>query len=90
MRLTGFVRKLDGLGRIVVPAPMRRMLNLTIDGLVEIHLENDGILLEKYTSCCTFCGGQDELLKVMENLVCAYCASDLVSLYQKTKKFRTS
>ena len=74
---------MDGLGRIVVPASMRRMLNLAIDGLVEIHLEGDGILLEKYTSCCAFCGGQDKLLKVMENLVCARCASDLVSFYQK-------
>ena len=56
MKATGIVRKVDELGRIVLPIELRRTLNIEIKDPIEIFVDEDYILLKKYEPCCIFCG----------------------------------
>ena len=56
MKATGIVRRLDDLGRIVLPIELRRTLNLEIKDPVEIFTENDCVILKKFEPTCIFCG----------------------------------
>lgn len=56
MKSTGIVRKLDELGRVVLPIELRRTMDLNIHDTVEIFVEDDKIILKKYHPACIFCG----------------------------------
>ena len=56
MKATGIVRKIDDLGRVVLPIELRRTLNIDIKDPVEIFIEGDLIILKKYEPACVFCG----------------------------------
>ena len=56
---TGIVRKIDDLGRIVLPAEMRRALDISVQDPVEIHVEGDHIILKKHSTTCAFCEAPD-------------------------------
>ena len=56
MKATGIVRPIDNLGRIVLPIELRRIMNLNEKDLLEIFVEEDRIVLEKYQRTCIFCG----------------------------------
>lgn len=77
MRAVGMARKVDQLGRIVVPAEMRRMFRIEEGDLVEIYVEEDHLALAKVEQRCVFCGAQNELRAFKEKLVCAACVQDL-------------
>ena len=77
MKSTGIVRKIDELGRIVLPAEMRRIFNINERDAVEIFTKDDMIILKKYGSVCIFCGSSDDLKAFKEKSVCPKCAGDL-------------
>ncbi len=54
MKSTGIVRKVDELGRVVIPMELRRNLNITEKDALEIYVEGDNIILKKYTPGCAF------------------------------------
>ena len=56
MKATGIVRKVDELGRIVLPIELRRTLNIKIKDPIAIFVEDDAIVLKKYEPACIFCG----------------------------------
>ena len=56
VKSTGIVRKVDELGRVVLPIELRRTLNIDIKDSLEIYVENDSIILRKYEPSCIFCG----------------------------------
>ena len=56
MKSTGIVRKVDELGRIVLPIEMRRTLDIGERDSLEIYVEGDGIILKKHQNACVFCG----------------------------------
>ena len=56
MKATGIVRKIDELGRIVLPIELRRNLNIDIKDPLEIYVEEGMIILKKYEPSCIFCG----------------------------------
>ncbi|MCL2566032.1 MAG: AbrB/MazE/SpoVT family DNA-binding domain-containing protein [Defluviitaleaceae bacterium] len=62
MKFTGFVRKVDELGRIVLPMELRRSLNIEIRDSLEICVEGDNIILKKYQPSDVFTGGTDNLI----------------------------
>lgn len=76
MKSTGIVRKVDELGRIVLPAEMRRLLELDKSD-VEIFLEGDQIHLQKYSPNCIFCGGREGLVQFEGKSICAQCVDRL-------------
>jgi len=77
MKSTGIVRKVDELGRIVLPIELRRTLNIDIKDSLEIYVENDTILLKKYEPTCIFCGGNKDLITFNEKNICSDCMMQL-------------
>ncbi len=76
-RATGVSRKVDDLGRIVLPAELRRSFDIREGDHIEIAVEEDRIVLQKRRSLCTFCGGSDGLRSYREHQVCASCVAEL-------------
>ena len=77
MKSTGIVRKVDDLGRIVLPVELRRLLELDDRAEVEIYTEGDTVVLKKYRPSCVFCGGKDGLREFRGSCVCAACRKEL-------------
>ena len=73
MRTFGIVRKIDELGRIVVPKEMRRSLSIENGDEVEILFTEDGILVKKYIPYCVFCSGNDDLQPFEGKYLCRAC-----------------
>lgn len=73
MKATGIVRKLDELGRIVLPIEMRRTFGLAEKDAVEIYVEGDCIILKKHEPNCAFCGEAKNLVDYKGKLVCKHC-----------------
>lgn len=76
MKSTGIVRKVDELGRVVIPIELRRTLSIEEKDALEIYVDQDRIILRKYEpSCaCVFCGNADKVTKFKGKNVCAECA----------------
>lgn len=76
-RPTGVSRKVDDLGRIVLPAELRRSFDIREGDHIEISVDADNIILTKRRTACTFCGSTDGLRPYRERPVCASCLSEL-------------
>ena len=61
MKATGIVRKVDELGRIVLPAELRRTLSIAEKDPLEIYVDGGSIILQKHEERCVFCGGSEDL-----------------------------
>lgn len=70
-------RKVDQLGRVVLPAELRRQLGIREGDLVEISIEDERVVLERVESRCVFCGATADLRQHRDRLVCASCVRDL-------------
>lgn len=73
MKSTGIIRKVDDLGRIVLPIELRRMLDIAERDELEIYMENDRIILQKYEPSCIFCASSSELISYQGKNVCQDC-----------------
>ena len=73
MRSTGIVRKLDELGRIVLPIELRRTLDIAERDELEIYLEDDKVVLKKFEPSCIFCGSTRGLITYCGKNVCTEC-----------------
>ena len=82
MKSTGIVRKVDSLGRIVVPIEIRRTLGIDIGDSLEIFTQNDNIVLRKYNPGCHCCGKIEKLSFVNGFGICESCLSE----YNKASK----
>ena len=77
MRTTGITRKIDELGRIVLPAELRRTLGLASRDTMEIYVEGDSVVLKKFGVACVFCGNSENIVAYREKSVCPACLSYL-------------
>ena len=77
MKSTGVVRRIDELGRIVLPKEIRRTLGIDEKDPLEIYVEEDRIILTKFSEMCTFCGQVKDLKKYIGKCVCLKCAKSL-------------
>ena len=77
MKSTGIVRKVDELGRIVLPAELRRTLDIGERDELEIYLENDKIILQKFEPSCIFCGSAHRLVAYHGKNVCQECIRNM-------------
>ncbi len=73
MRSTGIVRKVDELGRIVLPIELRRTLDIAERDELEIYLDDDKVVLRKYEPSCLFCADNRGLVTYMGKNVCISC-----------------
>lgn len=77
MKSTGMVRKVDELGRIVLPAEIRMNMDINVKDSLEIFVDSNRIILQKYHPACMFCGDADNVIYFMEKRVCAACLEQL-------------
>ncbi|MBE6934892.1 MAG: AbrB/MazE/SpoVT family DNA-binding domain-containing protein [Ruminococcaceae bacterium] len=81
MKSTGIVRKVDELGRIVLPIELRRTLDIAERDQLEIYIEgNDTIVLKKYQPTCVFCGSAVDVHHYKGKCICTDCAKGILEL----------
>lgn len=78
MKSTGIIRKVDDLGRIVLPIELRRTLDIAERDELEIYMENDQIILQKYEPACIFCGSAQGLISHRGKNVCQDCVKLMI------------
>lgn len=79
MKSTGVVRKVDELGRIVLPKELRTVLNINEKDSIEIFTDDDKIILQKYQPACTFCNNVNNIIYFNGKRICADCVEKLKS-----------
>lgn len=79
MKSTGIIRKVDELGRIVLPIELRRTLDIEVRDEMEIYIDDDKIVLQKYEPTCIFCGSSRGLVTFNGKNVCQDCVEKLSS-----------
>ncbi|HQE06456.1 MAG: AbrB/MazE/SpoVT family DNA-binding domain-containing protein [Tepidanaerobacter sp.] len=84
MKSTGIVRKVDDLGRVVIPIELRRTLGISEKDPLEIYVDTDKIILKKYLPACLFCGNAEELVNFNSKSICKECATAIKSLVGDT------
>ncbi len=77
MKSTGIVRKVDELGRVVIPIEIRRTLNIDVKDALEIYVDGEKIILKKYEPACIFCGNADQVKHYKSRIVCEECIEDM-------------
>ena len=77
MKSTGMVRKIDELGRIVLPIEIRNTLGIETRDALEIFVEGDKIVLSKYQPCCLFCNNSQNVIYFHGKLICHECLDQL-------------
>ncbi len=73
----GMVRKIDDLGRIVVPAETRRLFNIHEGDELAISVESDAIVIRKLQAVCVFCGSTEDVGSFKSRGVCATCKGEI-------------
>jgi transcriptional pleiotropic regulator of transition state genes len=79
MKSTGITRKIDELGRIVLPIELRRTLGIGEKETLEIYVDGNSVVLKKYQPACLFCGNANDVSEHMGKNVCVACISYLKS-----------
>ena len=77
MKSIGIVRKVDELGRIVLPMELRRTLDIDAKDVLEIYVEGTSIVLKKYEPSCVFCGSDKNIVGFKDKMVCSSCVRSL-------------
>ena len=77
MKSTGVVRRIDELGRIVLPIEIRRSLDINVKDPVEIFIDNERIVLQKSSPACIFCGSADGVTEFKGKNICEHCLREL-------------
>ena len=74
---TGHVRRIDSLGRIVIPKEIRTTLRIKTKNSLEIFVSNDARMLRKYAPSCVFCGENDGLIEYKGKKICRKCREEI-------------
>ena len=77
MKSTGIVRKVDRLGRVVLPMSIRTRLGIQEDDPVEIYVDGEQIILQKYQPACVFCGKEQDVVEWKDKRLCKACVSQI-------------
>ena len=77
MKSTGIVRKVDELGRIVLPIELRRTLDIAEKDSLEIYMDGPAIILKKYQPACVFCDDTKDVVLFHGKNVCSKCLREL-------------
>ena len=73
MKSTGIVRKVDELGRIVLPIELRRTFDIAEKDALEIYVDGNTIVLRKYEPSCIFCGNAKDVFIFNGRNICPMC-----------------
>lgn len=76
MKSTGIVRKIDDLGRMVIPKELRNTMGIDKKDPMEIFVEEDKIILKKYEPGCIFCGNVEDVVDYKGKTICKNCLDE--------------
>jgi len=77
MKSTGVIRRVDELGRVVIPIELRTQFGISEKDPMEIYVEGSSIILKKYEPNCIFCGGTKKLIEFEGKLICNKCITNI-------------
>ncbi len=77
MKSTGIVRRIDELGRIVLPIELRRNFDLAEKDALEIYVDNESIILKKFCRSCVFCNNSEDVMEFKGKNICQECLSEI-------------
>lgn len=80
MKSTGIIRRVDELGRVVIPIEIRNQFNIVEKDPIEIYVQGGSIVLKKFEPNCIFCGNNQDLLSYHDKLICTECANKIGAL----------
>ena len=99
MKPTGIIRRIDELGRIVIPIELRRVMGIQTSkekgskdksdsDALEIFADGEEIILRKYNPGCHCCGNMDNLVEVMGLKICSECLEEFNKAIKLFNKIR--
>ena len=77
LKSTGVVRKVDELGRIVIPIELRRTMGIEEKDALEIYVDSDKIILKKYEPACIFCSNAEDVINYKGKNICKSCLTQI-------------
>ena len=80
MKSTGSVRRIDELGRIVLPIELRRTMDIAEKDAIEIYVDGASIILRKYEPTCIFCGDAKNVINYRGKNICPNCLKEMKKL----------
>lgn len=80
MKSTGIIRRMDELGRVVIPIELRNQFNIAEKDPIEIYVDGSSIILKKFEPNCIFCGNTKNLVTYKEKLICEDCSKTIGTL----------
>ncbi len=85
MKATGVIRRIDDLGRIVLPIELRRTLGWAEKDAVAVFVDGESVVLRKYEPGCTICGeaGGELAMLAPNKLICPACITTIAKLTQQ-------
>jgi transcriptional pleiotropic regulator of transition state genes len=86
MKSTGIVRKVDELGRVVIPIELRNQFHIAEKDPIEIFVDGSFIILKKYEKSCFFCGNSKKLIDYKNKLICSKCLKNIQSIGKEEEK----
>jgi transcriptional pleiotropic regulator of transition state genes len=81
LKPVGIVRKVDQLGRVVLPKSLRKRYQMNEGEPVEILVQGDHIMLEKYRPKCVFCSSPEKVMEYKEKHICASCMEEMSQMF---------
>lgn len=85
LKSTGIIRRVDELGRVVIPIELRNKLHIIEKDPIEIFVDGSSIVLRKYEPNCVFCGSTKQLSTYKDKLVCEKCANKISDLFNEKR-----
>lgn len=86
MKSTGIIRRVDELGRVVIPIEIRNQFNIAEKDPIEIYVDGSSIILKKFEPNCIFCGNTKNLLNYNDKLICKNCSKKIGQLEENEVK----
>ena len=83
MKATGIIRRVDELGRVVIPIELRNKFGITEKDPMEIYVDGNSIVLKKYEPNCIFCGSSKKLIYFEGKAICKKCANSIYSMSEE-------
>ena len=83
MKATGIIRKIDNLGRIVIPKEIRNTLKIEDNAALEIFTDNNSIVLKRSDDFCLICGSSKNIIKYKNKPICKNCIGQLNNIKNK-------
>ena len=80
MKSTGIIRRVDELGRVVIPIEIRNQFNIVEKDPIEIYVDRSSIILKKFEPNCIFCGNTKNLIEYNDKLICEDCSKKVYSI----------